>query len=190
VIDLADIVLTLKQIEDLFQSLTCTLLGLNPAAPSSQDKVRIAWPTGGAPAWKINQDIAFLRINLVPDPYTQQRETSYQQDTAGVAVNVVASYTRVHSVQWVVYGPNSFENAETIRNGIFLFATKSTLAAKNLHLILDVPPVVRLPELLNGQWWQRADLQAKFNEKVTRYSTVPFITGTGIKIYTENGEVN
>lgn len=187
---MADTILTLKQIEDLFQSLTCTLLGLNPAAPSSQDKVRIAWPVGGAPAWKINQDIAFLRITPVPDPYTQQRETNYQQDTAGVAVNVVASYTRVHSVHWVVYGPNSFENAETIRNGIFLFATKSTLAAKNLHLILDVPPVVRVPELFNGQWWQRADLQARFNEKVTRYSTVPYITGTGIKIYTENGEVN
>ena len=178
-----DVILTLEQIENIFQSLTCSLTGLD-----RNKGVRIAWPTGGSPAWKIHENVVFLKISPASDNYTQQRETEYQDDTQNDVKKVIAAYTRVHLVQWIIYGPDSYDNAETIRNGIYLPATKSTLAVNNLHLILDVPPVVRLPELFNGQWWQRCDFQVRFNEKVIRYSTVPYLTGANITIKTDTGK--
>lgn len=44
-----DTILTLKQLEDIFRGVTCTLLGLDPTDPLNDSKVRISWPTGGAP---------------------------------------------------------------------------------------------------------------------------------------------
>jgi len=180
-----DVILSLKQIEDIFQSLTVRLTGLDP-----NKGVRIAWPSDGAPGWGIDQNVVFLRIAPISDPYIQQRETMYQQQEGdgGITTTVVASYTRVHLVHWIVYGPNSYEYAETIRNGIYLQDVKSTLAANNLYLILDVPPVNRVPELFNGQWWQRCDLLAKFNEHVTRYSTVPNLAGISISLKADDGQ--
>ena len=194
---MADTVLTLKQIEDFFQELTCNILGIplldntdpeNPV-PINQDKVRIAWPTTGAPAWKITEDITFLQITPVNDPYMQQRHTEHVNTGAG-NINQLIQYTRVHEVQWICYGPNSYEHAETIRNGIYLTEFKDLLGAQNLHLILDVPAVKRSPELYNGQWWQRANLSARFNELVIRTTSVPYLVGTDIKVITEKGVVN
>ena len=70
---MADIILTLKQVEDFFQRITTQMLGLNPDAPQNQDKVRIAWPTDGQPAFKITDDIVFLKINNPDEQITKQR---------------------------------------------------------------------------------------------------------------------
>ena len=44
-----DIVLKLREIEDFFQEITCEMLGIDLSKKENQNKVRIAWPTGGAP---------------------------------------------------------------------------------------------------------------------------------------------
>lgn len=188
---MADNILTTKQLEDFFQSLTMIILGIPSVDPGTQkpinqDRVRIDWPTGGAPAWKISEDIVFLQVTTAGDPYIQQRNVSYQQNAD--ELNRKVSYTRVHSVQWIVYGPNSTENAESIRNGIYLPDSKVSLGAKKLYLVTDVDPVTRLPELFNGQWWQRADVSARFNELVTRSAAVPSILGTQIVIKSDTGQ--
>ena len=175
---MADIILTLAQIENLFQSVTMQMLGLPTTDihgnPINQDKVRIAWPATGAPAWKITDDIIFIRVTPNNDPIIQQRDIVYTQYDTNNS-NRTASYARNHTIQWTCYGPNSFDNADKIRNGIFLITYKEIFDTNNLSLIPIVSAPIRAPELFNGQWWDRSDIQASFNEAVTRTGTVPYI---------------
>ncbi|GAB6170551.1 hypothetical protein JCM15765_03900 [Paradesulfitobacterium aromaticivorans] len=177
-----DTILTLQQIENALYAFTCQLLGLNPDDPGSFDKVRMSWPTGGAPAWGIDEDVVFLRIKSSNDPYVQQRDTTYSQNTVDLADEII-SYTRAHQIYWIIYGPNSYENAEAIRNGLY----KANLSASNLYLQLGISAPTRIPELFSGRWWSRTDLVAESFEKVTRQGTVPYIKSTNIQIKTEGG---
>jgi len=181
---MADTILTLKQLEDIFRNLTCTTLGLNPTSPINNDKVRLAWPTGGAPGWKITEDVTFLRVMATNNSYSKQRDTDYTPNSDS-EVNEITSYTRPLQVSWTLYGPNSFDNIEAIRNG--LFKAKETLTASNLHLVIDVNVPIRCPELFNGQWWERSDFSATFFETVRRQGTIPTIQGVSIQIKTEEG---
>ena len=180
---MADTILTLRQLEDIFRNLTCTILGLDPTDPLNAGKVRIAWPSGsGAPAWKITDDVVFLRIAPYNDPYAQQMGTIYTAGSSDTS-NVETAYTRVYSVYWIVYGPNSFDNVETIRNGLY----SSDLSASNLYVVLDMPVPIRDPEIFDGRWWERSDLSARFNELVQRQGIVPTISSVNIQIKTEEG---
>lgn len=181
---MADTILTLKQLEDVFRNLICTLLGLNPVDPLNAGKVRIAWPTGGAPGWKITEDVMFVRVSLANDAYTKQRDKVFTPNTSSL-VYATTCYTRAIRVSITAYGPNSFDNLESVRNGFFN-ATEE-LAKNNLYLILDVPNVVRVPELFNGQWWERSDISVMFYEKVTKQATVPVVATANIGIVDATG---
>jgi hypothetical protein len=177
----ADNVLTLVGIENLFQSITMRILGIPEKdinnVTINQDKVRISWPTSGAPSFKIGDDITFIQVLPTDDPIIQQRDvvhSAIENDNNNSNRTVV--YTRNHLIQWVIYGPNSFENADNLRNGIYQPEITESLLLNNLALITTVPAPRRVPELFNGQWWERCDLQASFNEEVTRRGTIPNIT--------------
>ncbi|WP_321993225.1 phage neck terminator protein [Clostridium butyricum] len=176
-----DIVLKLREIEDFFQEITCEMLGFDISKKENQNKVRIAWPTGGAPGWKINDDICFLRITPVDDSMTRQLNICYDPVKNNEAyTKKQVGYTRVHKINWTLYGPNSYDNADIIRHLIFDNNYMKKFKEKNLFLITDVPMPTRLPELYNNQWWERTDFSATFNEGVTRISEVPYITSAEI----------
>jgi hypothetical protein len=185
---LPDIVLTLKQIEDLFQDITTRALGLNPDLPENADKVRIAFPSVGAPAWQRETNVVFLKINAESNPIIQQRDVQYNAISVDDA-NRKASYTRVISVGWTFYGPSSFDNADVVRNALYNTLYVSELKSHGLFLILDVPNPVRMPEPFNGQFWERTDFVASFNESVTRQVVVPYIKTAEVKLYNEKGEI-
>lgn len=174
---MADTILTLKQLEDIFRNLTCTLLGLDPTDPLNGSKVRQSWPTTGAPAWKITDDVVFLRVRSIDSPYSKQRDISYTPNN-GTQVNTITSYTLPRLVSWQVYGPNSYEKSQAIYDGLFLSA--EILAASNLYLVLDVPVPARGPDLSNGQWWERSVFSATFNEQVTKQAVIPSIGSSDI----------
>ncbi|MFC3768364.1 hypothetical protein [Paenibacillus sp. GCM10012303] len=181
---MADVVLTLQEAEDLFWSLTLQTLGLNPAAPASQKRVRIGWLTKGAPAWKIDEDVAFLLLNYNNDPINRQVDVAYLNQGTNYAKRV-QSYTRVLTVTWVCYGPSSFDDADKIRSELFHPRTKETLLRSNLAMILDVEAPIRTPELFGGQWWERTTFSARFNELVTRSSDVAYIESANVQIVKE-----
>jgi hypothetical protein len=185
---MADTVLTLNQIENLFQRITTIMLGLNPDLPEYADKVRIAWPAVGAPGWKRTEDIAFIKINNAPDPINIQRDVVYSQIDIDNAKRKV-TYTRVHNIMWTFYGPNSFDHADLVRSSIFLPQIREEFEKSNLFLVLDVSTPNRAPELFQGQWWERTDLTAYYNEKVVRDGSVPYIKSTNVRTYTPKGEI-
>ena len=63
---MANIMLTMAEIETLFHSITTLILGYTVAA--NPDKVRIGWNTAGAPAFKITENVTFLMITPTPSP--------------------------------------------------------------------------------------------------------------------------
>ena len=179
---MADQVLKLKEIERVFVEITCEMLDIDLSKKENHHKVRKAWPTNGAPAWSIDEDIVFLRITPVDDKMARQQNIIYnphEQDQAYAKKQT--GYTRVHKVNWTLYGPNSYDNADIIRHLIFDYDYMKKFKAKNLFLVTDVPMPTRLPEYYSGQWWERTDFSATFNEAVIRESKVPYITGTDIR---------
>lgn len=176
-----DIILKLTEIEDFFQGLTLKVLRLDPNLPTNQSKVRISWPAGGAPAWKRTEDVIFLMINNQDDPINQQQDVSYSsQDSTNAKRSV--GYTRVHRVDFVLYGPNSYDNAEKIKRSLYLPEFKELMQKSNLALVFNSNIPRRVPENFNGQWWERSDYYAVFNEKVTINSTVPYLQSANVQI--------
>lgn len=180
---MADQVLKLKEIEDFFFEITCEMLNIDFEKEENQDKVRIAWQTEGAPSWSIEEDIVFLRITPVDDSMTRQQNIiidPVEEDKAYAKKQT--GYTRVHKINWTLYGPNSYDNADVIRHLLFDYNYMQKFKDKNLFLITDVPMPVRLPEYYNGQWWERTDFSSTFNEAVIKENKIPYITGTDIRI--------
>jgi len=178
---MSDIVLTLRQAEDFFQRLTLQLLGVPANAPKKDSRVRIGWPEKGAPAWKQNEDVTFLLLTYDDDMITQQQHVTYQPNGLD-SINRTVEYTRVLRVNWICYGPNSFDDADKIRSGLYLPPSSEALIKSNMALIMDVPSPMRSPELFNGQWWDRSSFYARFNEKVTRRSEIPTLKSADIQI--------
>ncbi len=180
---MSDTVLTLKQIEDIFFTITCQMLNIDLTKKENQGKVRIAWPTNGSPGWKVNDDVTFIRVTPQDDKLARHQDILY---TPSAVDSTLASketgYTRVHKIDWTLYGPKSYDNADLIRYDIFKSDYTEKLKKNNLFLITDVSMPTRLPELYNGQWWERTDFSATFNELVVRRDAVPYITGTDFRI--------
>lgn len=172
---MADTILTLKELENAFYNLTCLVLGIDPLDTANASKVRIAWPTGGAPSWGIDEDVVFIRITAVDNKLTRNQDILFTGNDPIWAAQETG-YTRVHKVDWTLYGPNSYDNADLIRYNIFNQIYTTKLKADNLFLITDVPMPQRAPELFSGQWWERTEFYAEFNELVIRRTAVPYLT--------------
>lgn len=181
-----DTALTMHQFEDLFQALTCSILGIDASA--HPDYVRISWPTSGAPAWQITDDIVFLQVTEVDNPYNRQREVHFDPYDTNNA-DQVTHFTRVMQVSWILYGPNSFDRAQAIRDKIFYQDHHDTLAAQNIYLIPDIYATRRVPELFQGRWWERTDLDMKFNELIIRNLAVPYIQTADITVQVDEPPV-
>lgn len=173
-----DTVLTLAQLENLMQSITSQIL--NTTDPSA---VRVSWPQNGAPSWHITDDVCFIRVTYRDDPYTRQMMIEYEQANS-LDSNVSTTYTAVINVMWYLYGPNSFNHADLIRAYLFQDNYTQLFGANSLALITDVSMPSRIPELFNGQWWDRSTLTANFNQLVIRNSTVPYLQSANVQVNT------
>lgn len=180
---MADQVLTLQELKDFFVAITCKMLNIDPTTTQGKGKVRITWPADGQPSWKITEDIVFLRVTPVDDKLAR---TLNIVDNPNQANNLYSDrkigYTRVHKIDWTLYGPNSYDNADLIRYLIFDNDYMQFFKEKNLFLITDVSMPMRLPELYNGQWWERTDFSATFNESVIREKQLPFILSGDVRL--------
>jgi len=162
--------LTPDAIQTLAQAATIQMVPLFAASPNPPGAVRIGWQTLGQPFQQVSQDVAYVRCYEVDDPYNRVRDVSYDQTPE--VYTKVTNYTRVWECAWDVYGPNSFDNCRLIRTRLFDQDIHDLFAALNLYLVTDPSAPTRVPELFQGQWWERTDFKARFNEFVTEtYNT-------------------
>lgn len=206
-----DVYLSLRELEMFFQDLAITMLGLGDlrskwvSAHSTWDSsteegrsvwddadlvsnpyylVRIAWQN--APSAKYGEDVCHIRATEWDSPYNRQRHIVVQA-LDDVSVNIQTSYTRVLDIGFVLYGPRAYDNASKLRDAIFYQPNKLAAAEQNIYLIPDIPAPRRIPELFQGQWWERADLSIRFNNLVVRNFAVPAIEAVNIIVNDHNG---
>lgn len=177
---MSNIVLSQKQIEDLFYSLTLQITGL------CDGQVRLTFAPDGQPAWERDKNYTFITLSYLDNPYDKQREPvqgDYDDDNAQLSV----TYTRVMQVLWTIYGPDAFDLADAIKIGVLQDAYRTQLTRNKIFPLTDIPAPIRAPENFNGQWWERVDIRAFFNVFTERSSIVPYIKTADINIYDDNG---
>jgi hypothetical protein len=166
---MADIYLTDKQIAGIFVRLTKAMIGGSPAAD-----VRQVWPTGGAPGWTIDQDVCFVRVVESGDLITATRDTEYIIAGSPSALTKKSTYIRVMEVSLIFYGPLSNQHANAMRDYLFNDESFRTLSLQDIFLIPENIIPRRVPELWQGMWYERYDLQLNFNCKTTIVSDVGY----------------
>lgn len=180
---MAEINLTLTQFETLMQSLIVSMLGWDLTNPVKTNNVRIAWIEDGQPAASISDNVVYVECFEVDTDYNREREEVDTWEISPDEFTKETSYTRQMQVNLTLYGSDSFENAQTIRDQIFYPDNKLILDKNHIYLVHDIPSPKRAPEYFQGQWWKRVDMGIRFNELVVRSISVPAITGIGIAIY-------
>jgi hypothetical protein len=183
-----------KQTEIAMQALTIQLLGLPiPVSPTdpAYSTVRTGWQTLGQPAPKLPlEDVVFVRCTPVDDQYNRGRDVDPLPNDS-LTVGQVSTYIRVWETMWSIYGPNSFDNARKIKSGLFTQALHDAFAVLNLNLVLITDPAEfrRVPFELGGEWCERVDFEARFNEQVNEVEIVPSVASADVLVFNEKGLV-
>lgn len=190
-----------KTIEPAMQFITLVALGVDPADPNAFKKVRVGWQTQGQPAWDIKEDVVFIRCVEEDDAYNRIRdEEVFDDEEDATKVDLLTQYTRVWRTFWTVYGPNSFDRARVIRSSLFtqkihdLLLTGQSYGVQPygtggyggggapLYLVTDVAAPRRVPELYDGQWWERVDFDCQFNEDTRELELVNAVASVEVDI--------
>lgn len=179
-----------QAISTALQSLTVTMLGIDPTTDTAAySKVRIDFPTKGDPAWGIGDDVCLIKAIEEDSAYNRVRDRvlAPNDETTVLATD---TYVRVWRVTWTFYGPNSFDHARLLKSALFSFDfAHDALLASNLVCVTDFPAPMRAPELFQGQWWERTDFSLRLNEAVTETVTIPTIASAEVQLWTAKGEV-
>src|SRR5271157_3696137 len=97
--------LTPDQMSNLWQGILIGVLGYtNPSGvplDTAGYNVRISWPTGGAPSWKIDEDVCFIQAVSADDEYDRLREDEVIDNVASItaiAINFAGANYHVNDV--------------------------------------------------------------------------------------------
>lgn len=149
---------TYNELLDIYRQSVCSILSLD----INSSQVRISYQKEGMPSWSVDDDIVFIRLEEREDNYAKQRNSVYEERDGSVVK--VSSRTRVWELYLIVYGPNSYEWMNLLKDGFFLHSTKAILGPNDIYLIPDLGSIQRVPELFDGMWWSRYDMKVLFNE--------------------------
>ena len=157
---------TLEQLEDLLRGVALLILKL---PEDGSDSIRFPFgsdfSTGSAPAFDRNENVCFIYDLPAEDEYGSQFHHSYQDDGAPKLTQVI-EYTAVHQVNFVCYGPDAFTWARALNAGIMRQDIKEHLYHCHFFLVPGSQRITYAPELINGEWWRRCDMTARFYEYV------------------------
>ncbi len=161
---------TKRQLEDVIWKATIMALGLDDSQPEVQNRVRISRPesdlTNGI--WERTENIVFLRVMPGFDEISTQHDSEVVEDEHGKVIERV-SYHRAHALSWICYGPDSYNDADTIRIGLLRPDVMHYLRTNRIGLSPRITEPVNVPEPDEaGLWWDRYDLSANCYELVCR----------------------
>ncbi len=167
---------------------------LSPPNPDVQDpayfRVRVGWQQQGQPSQGIGDNATYILAEEIDDRYNRVRDVSYAQATdadGNTTQTQITNYTRVWEVLWASYGPDSFEAARLLRTRLFDQDVHDLFAQALLYLVTDPAAPRRVPEQKDGQWWERVDFSARFNEFVTETLVEGFATVSEVIIKNQQG---
>lgn len=156
--------------------------------PIAGATVRQAWPTKGAPAYGITDNVSFVSTTEVDDWYNKVPDETTTVNLDG-SVSILKEYTRVWRVHWELRGPTSYDRARLLKTTMQFDFIRDMVAPFNLYLVPNVGNPGRSPEHFEGQWWERSDLAMHFNEQVNESIVTPTVTSIEIIVETAKGVV-
>lgn len=156
------------------------------AAPDAYSQVRVGWQQEGQPGWFINQTYTILRCSTSDSEYSRMRDVTGA--ASGDTITQTDVYTRQWKTYWTFLGPNALDNARAVRSALITIQfVADYLAQSNLYVDPSIDEPMRSPEEFQGQWWERTDLVARFNEQITETFTVGLVQSVDVSIYDKDG---
>jgi hypothetical protein len=174
----------------LSQAATSSQTGIQATVtdPSWSSKVRIKWQIQGQPGPPISSDTTEVGCVTEDTEYSRMHDVTVSGSENTLITTDI--YTRAWKVSWTFYGPNCVDRARQVRTALVTaqFVT-DYLASSNLYVNPDIKVSPRVPENFQAEWWDRADLEAYFNEQVNETSTVGTVGSVEVEVYTKDGKV-
>ncbi len=171
----------------VLQAMTAQALGIT-GTPNQQQKVRVAWQVQGQPFENVNTDICYVFMVERGGLYDQQRNEIPGTQTT-TQIQLIQTYTRIWECRWHFYGPNSFDNARLVRSAIFTDYFRWQLQPFGLFAVAPFDVPLRVPEVINGQWFNRSDMRGLFYEQVTETRSVNIVASAEIVVNDASGTV-
>ena len=172
---------------DFDYDLTCRALDLDSTA-NLQNMLPLSYADSPAGLKDPHADYVFYIVQFDDTGINKQIDDITAPNTNEALITRKIQYVRNLRFIWQIYGDDGAEWADTLRIMLFDPDIQAMLTEQGISLITDVPEAIGpLPEAIGQQWYRRYDLYAKFNQLVTRETTVPALASTNIIIETEKG---
>jgi len=153
---------TLPEVKTAFWTMAKMIL--KDIIPDNPDKwIRKMYPRGGAPDFKVTDNVVFLNATPRDDDYSKQRDSLYVPEQGTVMRH--AFRTRVWDIKAQAYGPRAYNIVTNLKDGVFWPEVQMALHKKGIYLVPNMPVPVQANEIFAGQWWERWDITLTFNEE-------------------------
>ena len=140
----------------------------------------MAAPSPSLPTSSGGVDECYVACVTQDDDYTKIRNRTYSGSGPILETWV---YTRSWRVNWVLYGPNATDRARMIWSAMFIDYFNDQFNLSNLYPISEFQEPTRVPELINAQWYDRADFSISCYEQVTETIYDGRVTSVTVGIY-------
>lgn len=178
---------TPEQVATVLQKVSAQILGfdLNAQGAEAYSAVRVSWQPEGQPSWGISDDVCIISATTVNDPFSQVSDEILSGDQSALVAD--SAFTQVWHLHFTLYGPNCFDHAQLLVSAMRLGWVSDALADSNLYAVPEWNRPLYVPELFQGQWWKRTDVDLQFNEFVSESTGIDAAAGGSILITKENG---
>jgi len=176
--------------ESVWQDTVAQSIGLNLNDPNVYSLVRVGWQTLGQPGIGITDNVIFVRCEPQDTMFSRLRNSVITGQNPNLSVNYTDAHTRTWNAIVTVYGPNSLDNSRAIVAAISDVSFFDTfLSSYNVYINPDIEQPRRVPEVFQGEWWERVDITIEFNEQITEVFTVGTVGTVVVTTYDKNGEL-
>ena len=182
---------TVEEIEDMLRVAVFMIWNSNPEEKQNQKRIRFPWgsdiknkQSDTTPTWKREEDVCFIYELPQDGSYNGLSDVTYELDESKRDLIEVDEHTDIHTVLFANYGPNAYEYARDIRDGFKRERIREYLKRHHFFVVPPIAAIKRVPELINGQWWNRVDVTVIFNEYVRREEAIKSIESVTVTAMT------
>lgn len=182
---------TVEEIEDMLRVAVFMIWNSNPEEKQNQKRIRFPWgsdiknkQSDTTPTWKREEDVCFIYELPQDGSYNGLSDVTYELDESKRDFIEVDEHTDIHTVLFANYGPNAYEYARDIRDGFKRERIREYLKRHHFFVVPPIAAIKRVPELINGQWWNRVDVTVIFNEYVRREEAIKSIESVTVTAMT------